>query len=557
MEDPGTLTQAQLRDEAAQLRLIADNVPAMLIAYDKNLHCLFANRRFAEFFGFTSANIVGRHLREIVGAGPYQEIEPYFERVLEGHRTTYERMRVLDGGERRHLEVELIPHLAQDGGTLGLFAVTVDVTERVRAGEQLRESEARYRSMTQLASDVYWEQDAQYRFTVLVGTIPEGRDSENIQSMMGKTRWELGATTALDWSAHRAQLEARRSYRDFEIPRLNSEGKTYWVSVSGEPVFDKHGRFKGYRGVARSITARKQAEQALRDSAENLRLFADNVPAMTVSYDETLHCRFANRRYADFFGFTVDSILGRHLREVVGEAVYREIEVHFSQVLRGHPATYIRTHKAANGETRHLEIKVQPHIGEQGKVLGCFTVATDITEHTLTEERIRRMAHHDSLTGLPNRLLFNDRLDQATSLAKRDSRQFALLYLDLDRFKAVNDTLGHAAGDALPQSVAARIRGEVRESDTVARIGGDEFAVILPDIAGSEGAQTVARKIIAALAPPFRLASQGSIAEIGTSIGIALYPADGLDADALVKAGDAAMYGAKQAGSGFRFFESP
>ena len=178
---------------------------------------------------------------------------------------------------------------------------------------------------------------------------------------------------------------------------------------------------------------------------------------------------------------------------------------------------------------------------------------TDITEHVLAEERIQRVAHHDSLTGLPNRLLFNDRLEQAISLAKRDSRQFALLYLDLDRFKPVNDSLGHAAGDEILQAVAARIRREVRESDTVARVGGDEFAVILPDIAGREEAETVAKKIIAALATPFQLGSQKQSVYIGTSIGIALYPADALDTDALVKAADAAMYSAKQGGSSFRF----
>jgi diguanylate cyclase (GGDEF)-like protein/PAS domain S-box-containing protein len=304
--------------------------------------------------------------------------------------------------------------------------------------------------------------------------------------------------------------------------------------------------------IAHDITERKRAEQALREGAEKLRMFTDNVPAMTIAFDANLRCIFANKRYADFIGISAADIVGKHLREIVGVDVYCKIEGHFVQALRGHPVTYQRAHKPANGESLYLEIKVLPHVGDQGKILGCFAVATDITEHVLAEERIQRTAHRDSLTGLPNRLLFNDRLNQAINLAKRNSRQFALLFLDLDRFKTVNDTLGHAAGDELLQGVAARIRRQVRESDTVARVGGDEFTVILPDIARREEAETVARKIIAALAAPFPLGSQKHSVNIGISVGIAVYPSDGSDADVLVKAADAAMYGAKKVGSSFR-----
>ena len=175
-----------------------------------------------------------------------------------------------------------------------------------------------------------------------------------------------------------------------------------------------------------------------------------------------------------------------------------------------------------------------------------FSVLADITEHKLSEERIKHVAHHDSLTGLPNRLLFNDRLEQAIRHAERDSREFALLYLDLDRFKPVNDTLGHAAGDELLKSVAARIRRQVRESDTVARIGGDEFTVILADIGSREDAQSVAGKIVGALAAPFKLDRRTRRIEIGASIGIAVFPKDARDADGLVKVADSAMYQAKQ-----------
>jgi diguanylate cyclase (GGDEF)-like protein/PAS domain S-box-containing protein len=441
----------------------------------------------------------------------------------------------------------LLPWFAMLGGNLNTLR------------RRLHQSELRFRSLTDLSSDFYWESDAEHRLTLLqAGGGARGLPPLRQHPQIGERRWELPSLSPDEagWQAHRAVADAHLPFRDFEFSRPGADGGERFLSISGNPVFDASGAFTGYHGVGSDITARKQAEQALHDSMEKLRVFADNVPAMTVSWDENLCCRFANKAFTEFFGLDAGNIIGKHVREVLGGEVFREIEAYFAQVLQGYPVTYQRTRKLENGERRHIEVRLLPQLGDKGEVLGCFAVTTDITEHKLTEERIRRMAQHDSLTELPNRMLFRDRVDQAISLAKRDARQFALLYLDLDRFKAVNDTLGHAAGDALLQAVATRIRGEVRESDTVARIGGDEFAVILPDIAGIEEAQTVAGKIIAALAPPFRLASQGPIAEIGISIGIALYPVDGLDADALVKAADSAMYGAKQSGSGLRFFEA-
>jgi len=199
-----------------------------------------------------------------------------------------------------------------------------------------------------------------------------------------------------------------------------------------------------------------------------------------------------------------------------------------------------------DGETIWVVLTIALARNDDGKPLYEIVVFDDITLRKQVEERNRNMAHHDSLTGLPNRLLFDDRLAQAIRFARRDSREFALLYLDLDKFKPVNDALGHGAGDELLQAVAARIRQQVRESDTVARVGGDEFTVILPGIGGRQQAETVARKIAAAIGAPFHLGSDRHRADIGTSIGIAIFPADAADAAALVKAADAAMYRCKQ-----------
>lgn len=181
-----------------------------------------------------------------------------------------------------------------------------------------------------------------------------------------------------------------------------------------------------------------------------------------------------------------------------------------------------------------------------GEISHFVSILEDISARKAAEERIRHLAHYDTLTNLPNRALFYDRLHQSLVLAKREDRRVALMFIDLDRFKAVNDELGHAVGDLLLQSVAQRIRGCIRETDTLARLAGDEFTVILPNVEQEQDAQAVAEKILAALSVPALL--EGHEVAAGASIGIAVYPRDAEDADGLVKRADNAMYAAKAEG---------
>jgi diguanylate cyclase (GGDEF)-like protein/PAS domain S-box-containing protein len=440
-------------------------------------------------------------------------------------------------------------------GLAGFLPCFTIIGQQINAlRNRMRETEARQRSLTEMSSDFYWTSDVDHRLTNdgfaadQLSTLPVFRE----RSQVGQRRWEMPSTSPDEagWQAHRATLESHLPFRDFELSRRALDGSELHLSISADPVFDDFGDFTGYRGVGTDITARKRSEQAMRTSEQKLRLFADNIPAMTVSWDENLRCSFANKVFAEFFGVVAGKMVGLEARVILGEEMCRELEEHFAQVRQGYPVTYGSTYKLPNGESRHLEIKVLPHIGEHEKFMGCFSVITDITKHKLGEERIHHLAHHDSLTALPNRLLFNDRLQQAITLARRNTRQFALLYLDLNKFKPVNDTLGHSVGDELLKGVAERIRLLVRESDTVARIGGDEFAVILLDINKRANADVVAKKIIAALSAPFQLGPRNLGVKIGSSIGIAVYPADGTGAEELVKVADTAMYGAKQAGSG-------
>ena len=245
MRKPGSLAKASLHDDAARLRLIADNMPAMSIAYDKNLRCLFANRRFAEFFGLTTASIVGKHLRDIIGEGPYKEVKPHFDLVLEGQRTSYKRTRVLDSGELRLLEVELVPHMGQDGQIQGLFAVTTDVTERKRADEALRLSDHRLQEAVRVsgigiydhdhdADTIYWSP----RQREIFGWGPD--DPVTVQRFVDQVIPDDRERIAD--AVRRAHEPAGDGRFDVEHRIVRRDGEIRWLTTRSQTFFEGEGK---------------------------------------------------------------------------------------------------------------------------------------------------------------------------------------------------------------------------------------------------------------------------------------------------------------------------
>ena len=323
----------------------------------------------------------------------------------------------------RQPEEQLLQAVHVIGSQIGQFV------RRKQTEDMVRESEERFRSLTVLSSDMYWEQDDQLRFTSMSGT---GSDSVNPHSfpLLGKKRWEQNYInmTADQWAEHIALLEAHKPFRDMELCRLEESGKKVWISISGEPVFDSSGAFRGYRGVGKDISERKQ-----------------------------------------------------------------------------------------------------------------------------DEERIHFLANHDALTSLPNRAMFNDVLNLAIQNARRYDRNFAVLFIDLDRFKNINDTLGHDAGDKLLQEMGTRLTQTVRASDVVARLGGDEFVLLVQEVAEPKQVAAVARKILSALVEPMSI--QGQECRVTASIGICMYPSEGRNEQSLMKNADIAMYRAKEDGkNNYKFY---
>ena len=422
---------------------------------------------------------------------------------------------------------------------------------RAPAESATRVGEERFRRLTQLSSDWYWEQDAELRFVNTGGDADE-RGGITPEQHVGLRRWELPGTAPLegDWSAHQAVLAARRPFRDFMIARSVNGERVAYVSVSGEPLYDADGAFCGYHGIARDVTESHEAMLALRESERRLSTLIASLPgvAYRCRNDENWTMEFVSEGTRALTGYAPEDFTsgrvsyGRLMHEADRERVWSATQ----EALRLHRSYTIEYRiRTAGGTEKWIWERGVGVENPQGEIVALEGFVSDITERKLSEQRLAQLAQFDTLTGLPNRLLLHDRLAQSLTQARRHDRQVGVLFVDLDRFKLVNDTLGHYAGDLLIAEVARRLARCVRPGDTVGRISGDEFAVVLADLAHADDAALVAQKALQTLAEPYHLA--GSEAFATASIGIAVYPGDGDDAEDLLRNADMAMYRAKEA----------
>jgi diguanylate cyclase (GGDEF)-like protein/PAS domain S-box-containing protein len=326
-----------------------------------------------------------------------------------------------------------------------------------------------------------------------------------------------------------------RSYFQFRHRRAN--GEICDVEVHSGPI--EVGRSTLLFSIVHDVTERRRAESTLRQQSAAMTASMDGIGIL----DAQLQITYVNQSLARLFGWVSPAeLLGRSLCDLYEPHEQVRLITSIVPVVqeRGRwrgEATGLRR----DGSQFPQEMSLTAIAGE-----GMVCVVRDITERTYAEEQIKHLAYHDALTNLPNRLLFKDRVTVAISHAQRESASLAVLFLDLDRFKVINDSLGHTIGDQLLQAVAARIQTCVRESDTVARLGGDEFTVLLPQLTSADDAAPVAMKIIEAIRHPFHI--EGRELFITTSIGISVYPEDGMDAESLIKNADTAMYQAKESG---------
>lgn len=405
----------------------------------------------------------------------------------------------------------------------------------------------RLKSLLAASPDNVWFKDAQGRYIEV---------NPAYAQLAGLTEAEmLGKTAEEVWPApiarqiRRSDEEARASGRGVrdELAYATAADTRVFENMRA-PVFGSDGAFLGMAGIGRDITWRKLNEESLRLAAE---VFEQSAQGMMIT-DAEQRILTVNPAFTQMTGYAPEEAIGRTPRILQSgrhdAAFYRALWESIRDT--GHWQGEIWDRRKT-GEVYPKWLSVSAVRDGRGKLTHYIGIFTDITEQKAQATRIEQLAFYDPLTGLPNRALSADRLKQALAAAHRHGQRVALLFLDLDRFKEINDTQGHAAGDAVLMEVARRFQAVLRQEETLARIGGDEFVVIVEE-AEQSAVAVIAERLRQALAEP--LAAKGHTYALGVSIGIALYPEDGATCEDLLKQADIAMYRAKTSGGGYRFY---
>ncbi|MES2682462.1 MAG: diguanylate cyclase [Pseudomonadota bacterium] len=417
------------------------------------------------------------------------------------------------------------------------------LSQRERLAQALSRSEQSLRTVTDNLPALIAHVDAEQRYhfaNAHIGKIFGG----DPQQMIGRTMREVrGEAIYADLAPH-VQRALGGETASFEN-HAQVNGRMFHYQSNYIPERTPDGTVLGFFAMTFDITERKNAELRQAADEERLRIITDNLPALIAYLDRNGIYRFCNGTHADWFGKPVADWIGKHYHDVIDDDFGDMQFEHVQAALKGHriDTELVLT---TRGTPRTVRASYLPHLAAHGQVLGVYLLMNDISSFKTVQAELNRLARYDMLTGLANRREFQERLEAAIHRNRQGSINHALMFLDIDHFKRINDSHGHAAGDAVLREVALRLQASVRPLDTVARLAGDEFVVMLDNLPNPEESLFIARKIVAAMEKPM-LIEEGSVT-VGVSIGIAFDAQATLGPEALLSLADSALYEAKAAG---------
>ncbi|OGB23224.1 MAG: hypothetical protein A3I66_09555 [Burkholderiales bacterium RIFCSPLOWO2_02_FULL_57_36] len=543
----------QAEQAALQLAVIVTSSDDAIIGKTLAGTIVSWNAGAERMYGYSASEMLGRPISSLAPPELADETSGILERLQRGERVEHlETVRVRKDGHRIDVSLTISPIRDSEGMVTGASAIARDISERKRAEEALRESEQKYRLLWETTTDavILMDQETRIRFAnpsvaEVFGHPPETLIGEKVAilqperlrkaHLQGLQRYLETGVKKLDW-------------RHTELVALHQDGHEFPVEISFSHI--KPGLFSGF---IRDISERKHAEEALREREARIRRLVDaNIIGIFIG-DLSGRISEANDAFLKISGYSRDDVLAGKFRWTdITPPQYDAVDQHALEELKktGRCTPFEKEYVRKDGSLIPVLLASALFEGSQDEGV---SFVLDLTERKQAEERIHHMADHDALTGLPNRALLQDRMHQAIAFAHRNRSQVAILFIDLDYFKNINDSLGHHIGDQVLKMAAMRLQQCLRKGDSVARLGGDEFVLVLPLLGDSSDAARVARKALDTLTQPFSV--EVNELHLSGSIGISLYPDDGLDVDSLMRTADTAMYHAKEMGRGnFQFF---
>jgi diguanylate cyclase (GGDEF)-like protein/PAS domain S-box-containing protein len=554
---------ADLNDSREQLRLALEAIDAGVSDTNVITGERFFSVRYTEILGFNDRAAFVREYRFSESLHPEDR-----ERVLAARRAHLEkgapfsrefRVRNAQGD---YIWVQARGESVRDAkGRATRFVMSiVDITKRREAEVKLVASERRYRALVDATPSLIWTCDRAGKITLVSGRACRLIYGYEPRQVLGRhvTAFNAPEFTMRMFLRRFMPVFRGRSVFDVEVIHQTHEGATLYVNVSAVPSFNAEGELESVLGVCTDITAQKQRERELGVALRNQQVIFD-AAGEGIAFVQAGRIENANGALAQMLEVSRSWLIGRPVADVLADAAdwNRILEVTRAAARRGDSANHEVMLRAPEAGARSVWSQLTASlVGNEDESEAMILVLTDITPLKQREELAWHQANHDELTGLPNRRLLVENARRLLSVAMRRDRLAALMVLDLDGFKEVNDAFGHAYGDAMLRRVSMRMSIALREYDLIARTGGDEFVILLPEIDDLEAARAVADKLISAAGEDVDTGDR--LAHMGASVGIAIFPTDGQDFDSLLRCADAAMYRSKQAGKNrYTFASSP
>ncbi|MCW8957780.1 MAG: diguanylate cyclase, partial [Gammaproteobacteria bacterium] len=496
----------QLEKRLRRYRTIISTSPDHFALIDPDYTYSIVNETYLRAHDLLPGQIVGKPVAELLGEEVFQaQVRQNLDRCLTDETVNYEGWFDFPGSGRRFMHVTYFPFHDQAGAVAGVVVSSQDVTELKHAGEALHQREEQLRTITNALPGLVMQVDRDYRSRFVNQTAAEWFGAP-IASILGSHLRELVGEERFTAIRPYYEQAFAGEQTTFETEFPCADGITRWLQLTLVPANEQGGDGQDIYVLGNDITYRKKMESKLQASQAGFRSLVEQNLTGIIVVDREWGSLFCNAAGRTMLGESSGSDQGRcnsldMLREGDAELDIRRLDGSLGV------AQVLVTETVWQGTPAQL------------------VMLYDITERKQAEREVAHMAYHDLLTGLPNRVMFHDRIEHALARVRRSNTKLALLYLDLDRFKMINDSLGHASGDELLRQMAQRLRKSVREMDTVARLSGDEFMVLLEDLEQCEQAQNVAEKIRLALGSPYQVHNQQLV--VNSSIGISVFPDDG------------------------------